>query len=673
MDERPGRDGSTSRPSSDPIEAMCAAHGPVDSAGRFAAGTVFGDWRLTAFIGRGGSGEVYCAKHVALGTSAAVKVLVREEERAKVRFARESKLLSELKSASFPRFYAFGEANGHAYLAMELLEPGNLPSGGKDVARFLLKVCDAVAELHALGLVHRDIKPGNILWRSPTEPVLADLGLVKAVGDSANATPNSQPLNSQLSTTHAAGTPGYGAPEQMERGEVSFAADVHALGVLADRCFGGNPPRAWARIVERATSSIPAHRYPSVAALASAIRRRNWPRGAAVVLCGISVAIAMALFMKDSIQSSWLAWKRHREAPVLDAAAFLDGKAAGEAEWFLDYVPVKMPYRFAETNRWGTLRDYRWLHAVVKRQGRVYSAKKMNINPDWKGRRRISLNLHEDPPTGTVVRVWSPDGVPFDFAWCPPGENEVSCDYAGTARTARVQVGCGYWMSTKKLTGRQHGAIIRSRLCYMPILPGEKHDLTSDNPVERGYFGSSTVPTFSFPDTGMVFEPPDAMQWEHAAMEGGGNNPNSLGMFDMYDGSAEWAAVPQRLMPKRDGGTEGWIRLGGAGTNTDDEAHGHSNLVARLLCGLPAPVFKDFDVVQRSTKAGIRFSATSCFEAETNAVLYCTAQGLIRSSRQEDVSLGKKMLQDLRSLKDRALATLAKDFPREISPRGGSM
>ena len=293
MDEWPGRDGSTSRPSSDSIEAMCAAHGPVDSAGCFAEGTVFGDWRLTAFIGRGGSGEVYCAKHVALGTSAAVKVLVREEERAKVRFARESKLLSELKSASFPRFYAFGEANGHTYLAMELLEPGDLPSGDKGIARFLLKVCDAVAELHALGLVHRDIKPGNILWRSPTEPVLADLGLIKAVGAPPTTNHESRTtlsdlsrvkalgdiakttFNSQLSTTHAAGTPGYGAPEQMERGEVSFASDVHALGVLADRCFGGNPPRVWTRIIERATSSIPAHRYPSVTAFARAIRRRH--------------------------------------------------------------------------------------------------------------------------------------------------------------------------------------------------------------------------------------------------------------------------------------------------------------------------------------------------------------------------------------------------------------
>ena len=165
MDEQPGRARSPSAPLSDSIAALCSAHGPVDSTGRFAPGTIFGDWRLTAFIGRGGNGEVYCAEHVTLGTLAAVKALVRDEERAKTRFTREAKLLSTLKSTAFPRFYAYGEVNGTAYLAMELLELGDLPTGDKAVSQFLLKVCDAVAELHSLGYVHRDIKPSNILWR----------------------------------------------------------------------------------------------------------------------------------------------------------------------------------------------------------------------------------------------------------------------------------------------------------------------------------------------------------------------------------------------------------------------------------------------------------------------------------------------------------------------------
>ena len=303
MNEHPGSARPPDAPLSDSIAALCAAHEPVVSCGRFAPGAVFGDWRLTAFIGRGGNGEVYCAEHTSLGTPAAVKVLVREEERAKARFTREAKLLSSLKSAAFPHFYAYGEANGTAYLAMELLEPGDLPTGDKAIAQFLLKVCDAVSELHAHGYVHRDIKPSNILWRTGTTgvppvehgstgttgvppvehgstgttgvspvafPVLVDLGLVKDLtpSNSQTLTPSNSPT-----TLGGVGTPGYGAPEQLERGEVSFASDIHSLGVLADQCFNGNPPRTWKRIIQRATSSIPAHRYPSVTAFARAIRR----------------------------------------------------------------------------------------------------------------------------------------------------------------------------------------------------------------------------------------------------------------------------------------------------------------------------------------------------------------------------------------------------------------
>ena len=317
-----GRDGvpspSACETCSDQIAKLCAAHGPVAPACRFPGGTIFGDWRLTAFIGRGGNGEVYCAEHAALGTSAAVKVLVRDEPRAKERFLCEAKLLSELKSKSFPQFYSYGEANGCPYLAMELLEPGELPSGDRNVARFLLSVCDAVAELHSRGYIHRDIKPGNILWRDAI-PVLADLGLAKTVGRMARAA-ESRPLTggsgvpplreSQTETRHGVGTPGYGAPEQMERGEATVASDIHALGVLADRCFDGKPPRTWARIIRRATSSIPAHRYPSVAAFARAIRWRHLWHVAAAGISSVALSgILLPCFYSWWTQSGREVWR----------------------------------------------------------------------------------------------------------------------------------------------------------------------------------------------------------------------------------------------------------------------------------------------------------------------------------------------------------------------------
>ena len=281
------------------IEGILSSHERLPTGASFQDGAVFGGWRVTAFIGKGGNGEVYRVVHVSLGTSAALKVLVRDEPRARERFLREAKLLSELKSASFPQFLEYGEANGYPYLVMELLEPGDLPSGDGEVARFLRQVCDAVAELHTRGIVHRDIKPGNILWRGTT-PVLADLGLAKDIATSGIGHPTSDV------TIGGVGTPGYGAPEQMERGEVSVASDIHALGVLADRCFDGKPPRAWKRIIECATSSIPARRYQTIDEFLHVIRLRNlWRNVGRAVLVFFLIGLLVDLLIAAVVIWLW--------------------------------------------------------------------------------------------------------------------------------------------------------------------------------------------------------------------------------------------------------------------------------------------------------------------------------------------------------------------------------
>ena len=605
-------------PDIDSLEARCAAHAPVAEKGSFAVGTVFGDWRLTAFIGSGGNGEVYCSEHVTLGTSAAVKVLVREDERAKARFAREARLLSELKSASFPQFLGSGKANGCPYLVMELLEPGELPSGDGNVARFLRQVCDAVAELHARGIVHRDIKPSNILWRTAAGrdyqarrigragaprtpfgcaaavPVLADLGLVKAVATSYSGRPTLD------ITLGGVGTPGYGAPEQMERGEVSLAADIHALGVLADRCFRGNPPRTWARIIERATSSIPARRYPSVASFARAIRWRH-SLGICMAAACIGVlavaGIAAGRLLVSPEPSSFAVhppavetpgvMHGHAEgqvaqpgkeppqeeaAPVLRASAMLDGAEAKDARWYLDDKKIEMPYRFAEADGWGKTHSYKWLRAVVNRNGKVYSAKEEGGVPAWKGERRLSLTLLEDPAVGTSVRIFSPGGVPFDFVWRRPREDDADA------------VGYGYWMSKQGLTGRQLGAIVQDGLLYTPFDATKRYDFTSDDSIKLEHAQSMSIPVFSFPDAGVVIGPLSAWQQEDASR-----------------------------------------RIGGA------------------------------DV-------GLRMAATSGFANETNTVLHCAALGLLRSGSPAEAAQGEEMLRSFLNSDDEEFAALAREI-----------
>ena len=282
-----------------------------DERGTFAAGTLFGDWRLTAFIAKGGTAEVYCAEHIVLGTPAAVKVLSEPlTDSRKARFLREAKLLAELKSPSFLAFHGYGEANGRPYIAEELLEPGELPAGDRARAKYLLALCDGLKELHARGVVHRDLKPANILFRKTGEPVIVDLGLVKSV--EVPVMPDGVSIVDGKAV--GVGTPEYAAPEQFMGGDITPAADVHALGVLAEKLLaeqqkrrfswgGGVLARAeWKKIIRRATSSIASERYQSVEAFAAAIRRRHWLRNGIIAclscLCAVGLTFVFAAFLQ---------------------------------------------------------------------------------------------------------------------------------------------------------------------------------------------------------------------------------------------------------------------------------------------------------------------------------------------------------------------------------------
>lgn len=259
---------------SDEIKGFLAAHEPFEEAAAFNRGERIGDWTVLAFLGRGATSEVYRAENSVTRQVGAVKVLMRGDDKAQERFRREIALLADTGCAALPRFYGAGKHCGRSFLATELLEPTDLPSSDAAIARFLLGVCDGVAELHSRGYVHRDIKPRNVMRRPATgEPVLIDLGLAKAAEGSKEA------LADTLSVVdgHAVGvgTVGYSAPEQFVGGTVGAAADIHALGILANTCFKGHPPRAWSKIIRRSTSSIPEQRYATIAEFVRAVRHRH--------------------------------------------------------------------------------------------------------------------------------------------------------------------------------------------------------------------------------------------------------------------------------------------------------------------------------------------------------------------------------------------------------------
>ena len=300
--------------SSDPeeLDAFLEAHKPIASPATFKAGDDLGGWRITAFIGKGGSGEVYRAEHVASGTAAAIKIYIprtgaeaARDALARARFLKEERFLAENAHPSFPRFWGFGECGDRPWYAMELLEERALPTRDADVAGFIIGVANGVRHLHSLGLVHRDIKPGNILWRGSLRcpvPVLVDFGLLKDT--SAGHGHAGDSLSVIDGKAVVVGTPRYAAPEQLNGGEITPATDVYALGMLANECFGGRPPRAWARIIRRATAAIPAQRYSSIKSLIGTIRRRHFPRNAIIALTCLAIATVVWPMLKGRLSEN---------------------------------------------------------------------------------------------------------------------------------------------------------------------------------------------------------------------------------------------------------------------------------------------------------------------------------------------------------------------------------
>lgn len=316
----------------------------VAPQGLLPSGTVVGEWELTGFLGRGGSAEVYCARHLRLGTPAALKVLHRIEKGPKGRFEREVRFLMSNPGPSFPAFYGAGVHGERPWMAMELLEDYPLPGDDAGVEAYLLDVAAGVTVLHGRGWLHRDLKPANILRRADGHAVLADFGLLRPIGEDPAERAAAGGLESVVDGREAGvGTPGYSAPEQFSGGELTPATDVFALGMLADECFGGKPPRVWERIIRRATAFLTRQRYAGPTELAHAVIIRFRRRNAALVVAVVLAAAALGGLLFWGLRKTVPAGAdRQRMAVVHRAEKTSHGKAVVKAI-MEDLVPVPDP------------------------------------------------------------------------------------------------------------------------------------------------------------------------------------------------------------------------------------------------------------------------------------------------------------------------------------------
>ncbi|HEV2711665.1 MAG TPA: serine/threonine-protein kinase, partial [Gaiellaceae bacterium] len=278
--------------------------------------------RIEAVVGRGGMGVVYRATQLDLDRTVAMKVIAAElleDDAARRRFLQESRLAASIDHPHVIPIHAAGERDGVPYLVMQYIAGDDArglvrrvgPVDPARAARIVAQVAEALDAAHAAGLVHRDVKPANVLLAVGDHAYLTDFGLSRHLRSTSGPTASGRWV----------GTADYVAPEQIRGGHVDARADVYALGCVLFFLLTGEVPfprlddeaRLWAHltepprrvsvvassvphafdaVIERALAKAPDDRYPSAgdlgrAALAAAEGRhvteteRTVARGAA--------------------------------------------------------------------------------------------------------------------------------------------------------------------------------------------------------------------------------------------------------------------------------------------------------------------------------------------------------------------------------------------------------
>src|SRR5438132_6103947 len=360
----------------------------------------FGGYELLEEIGRGGQGVVFRARQKSLHRIVELKVIGLGQWATKEhlkRFRLEAEAAASLDHPCIVPIYEVGERDGQCYFSMKFVEGGQLdevvkhtPISIRQAAELIAKLARTVSYAHAHGILHRDIKPGNILLDAKGEPHLTDFGLARLVETESTVT----------RTLEVLGTPSYMAPEQAagNKAQLTHATDVYGLGAVLYQLLTGHPPfagettfetvrlvldteprqpRFWNRKIDRDLATIclkcldkdPQRRYSSALALAEDLERwlkhepirarrtgiftggRKWMRrnrklvatGAACLLVGAAV---IWLFRGELFRASQF----NPPEKSIAVLPFLDLSQTKEQEYFCDGISEEILHALAKVD-----------------------------------------------------------------------------------------------------------------------------------------------------------------------------------------------------------------------------------------------------------------------------------------------------------------------------------
>jgi serine/threonine protein kinase/CHASE3 domain sensor protein len=322
-------------------------------------------------IGRGGMGVVYKAEDQRLKRVVALKVILAGGHAGEIELARfqtEAESVARLKHHNFVQIYEVGSDEGLPFLALEFCAGGSLEDRleesqptPREAAELMAKLADAMDHAHQAGVIHRDLKPGNILFDGTGDPKITDFGLAKKVGED----------DSHTRTVSVMGSIGYMSPEQASghTRDATPAVDIYALGAIFYRLLAGKTPFEGSSAVEslqlvingvpvpirrlrpscprdldticlKCLEKTPANRYATAADLAADLRR---------FLRGEPITARAATPLEQLVS-----WARRNPLPMMVAAG-----------------AVIMLALLAATMAWTTYRNYRVIENIQHREMRI--------------------------------------------------------------------------------------------------------------------------------------------------------------------------------------------------------------------------------------------------------------------------------------------------------------